>query len=144
MAKTEACVVIYRSVEDVWKFITDLSNLPKWDSGVLEAKQTSSGPIDVGSTFLTRHRWMTYSFRCTEFEPNRRFSFEFSQGPMKGSKASVSLETLDEKTSATFTIYPKIGVGLKLLGPYLNRTLRGHNRESAACVKRILESEEKS
>jgi uncharacterized protein YndB with AHSA1/START domain len=143
MAKIEASVMIDRPVEDVWKFMTNLSNLPKWDSGVLEAKQTSPEPLGVGSTFLTRHKWMTYSFRCSEYEPNHRFSFEFSQGPMKGAKASVNLEAIEEKTSAMFTIDPKIGGVLKLLGPYLNRSLRGHNQESAASVKRILESEAK-
>jgi len=136
--------MINRPPEEVWKFLTDLSNLPKWDSGVLEAKQTSSEPLGVGSTFLTRHRWMTYSFRFSEYEPNHRFSFEFSQGPLKGAKASVNLETIEERTSVTFAIDPKIGGVLKLLGPYLNRSLREHNRESAASVKHILESDAKS
>ena len=135
--------MISRSPEEVWKFLTDLSNFPKWDAGVLEAKQTSPEPLGVGSTFVTRHRWMTYSFRCSEYEPNHRFSFEFSQGPMKGARASVNLETIEEMTSATFAIDPKIGSVLKLLGPYLNRSLREHNRESAAGVRRILESEAK-
>ena len=144
MAKIQEQVMINRPPEEVWKFLTDLSNLPKWDSGVLEAKQTSSEPLGVGSTFLTRHRWMTYSFRCSEYEPNHRFSFEFSQGPLKGAKASVNLETIEERTSATFAIDPKIGGVLKLLGPYLNRSLREHNRESAASVKHILEYDAKS
>jgi len=144
MAKIQERVIINRPPEEVWKFLTDLSNLPKWDSGVLEAKQTSPEPLGVGSTFLTRHRWITYYFRCSEYEPNHRFSFEFSQGPMKGAKASVNLETIEEKTSATFAIDPKIGGVLKLFGPYLNRNLRGHNRESAATVKRILESKAQS
>jgi len=144
VTRIEARVVIDRSVDEVWKFVTDLSNLPKWDSGVLEAKQTSAGPFGVGSTFLTRHRRMTYSFRCSEYEPNHKFSFEFSKGPMKGAKASISFETIEEKTSATFAMDPKIGGVLKLLGPYLNRSLRGHNQASAASVKRILESEARS
>jgi len=144
MAKIQEQVIINCPSEEVWKFLTDLSNLPKWDSGVLEAKQTSSEPLGVGSTFLTRHRWMAYSFRCSEYEPNHRFSFEFSQGPMKGASASVNLETIEEKTSATFVLDPKIGGVLKLLLPFLNRSLRQHNRESALSVKRILESESQS
>ena len=136
--------MVDRPAESVWNFVTDLSNLPRWDSGVLEAKQTSTGPFGVDSTFLTTHRWLKYSFRCSEDEPDHRFSFEFSQGPMKGTKLSMDLETIEEKTSLTLSIDPKIGGVLKLLGPYLNRSLRGHNRASADNVKRILESEAKS
>ena len=48
MARFETSVTIDRPVEEVWKFITDLSNMPKW-SNILESKQTSPGPMGVGT-----------------------------------------------------------------------------------------------
>jgi len=49
----------------VWKFITDLSKVPTWDTGVLEVKQTSIGPLGLGSTgdFREKMRNMTISVR---------------------------------------------------------------------------------
>jgi uncharacterized protein YndB with AHSA1/START domain len=45
MVKIVASVLIDRPVEEVWKFVMDLSKLPKWNTGILEAKQTSAGPL---------------------------------------------------------------------------------------------------
>jgi len=49
VAKNEMSVLIDRPVEEVWKFVSDLSkNGPKIDPTILEMKQTSSGPIWSG------------------------------------------------------------------------------------------------
>lgn len=55
MTRTEASVTINRSAEDVWKFITDVSNGPKWDEGLTEWRQTFAGPLGVGTTFRAIH-----------------------------------------------------------------------------------------
>ncbi len=44
-------VVIDRPVEAVWRFMTDISNMPRWEDSHAEWKPTSDGPIDLGSTF---------------------------------------------------------------------------------------------
>jgi len=36
--KIKASAIVERPVEEVWKFMTDLENTPKWDPGVLEVK----------------------------------------------------------------------------------------------------------
>ena len=73
MVNVEASVMIDRPVEEVWKFINDLSKVQTWDTGVLEVKQTSTGPPGVGSTCDFRARMMmrnmTISMRITEYDP---------------------------------------------------------------------------
>jgi uncharacterized protein YndB with AHSA1/START domain len=44
MAKFDISVTIKRPVEDVFAVISNPENAPKWQSGTLEAKQTSPGP----------------------------------------------------------------------------------------------------
>jgi uncharacterized protein YndB with AHSA1/START domain len=39
--KTEASVIIDRPVEEVWRFVTDVEKMVKFDPGVLEVKVTS-------------------------------------------------------------------------------------------------------
>ncbi len=83
-------VVIDRPVEDVWKFMTDVSKKPKWGDVGQELKQTSEGPFGAGMTlqlsgaFLGRH--VAYDLRITDVERNRKFTAEFTSGFIKGTK----------------------------------------------------------
>ena len=46
-------VMVNRPVEEVWDFIGSFENTTRWSRGVLEARQTSDGPLGVGSTLQT-------------------------------------------------------------------------------------------
>lgn len=143
MTKIEASAVINRPMEDIWKFMIDLANTPKWDPGVLEAKQTSAGPIGVGTTVQTRHpKDRVLNARVIEYVPGQKFTLEFTTGPVKGSKISYSIEEADGQKSTKLTRPFDIRFSgfYKLVGPFL---VRGARRESGAeigNVKRILES----
>jgi uncharacterized protein YndB with AHSA1/START domain len=145
MSKFEASVMIDRPVEEVWRFITDLSKLPIWDQEVLEPKQTSAGPLGVGATceFGAKmgNTTMTILMRVTEFEPNRRCSFEQITGPLKGTTESDSLETIEGKTRFTRTGDLKFSGFYKLLGPFITPGMRRAVVASLGNAKRILESE---
>ena len=49
----QSTIVIRRSPEDVGRFLSDVSNISKWDRGVAEATQHSGEPMQVGSEFET-------------------------------------------------------------------------------------------
>jgi pimeloyl-ACP methyl ester carboxylesterase len=103
MAKFEASVMIDRPVEKVWKFVTDLSKLPKWNTEVLEAKETSAGPLGVGTTLQVRSSNMVGHARVVEYELNRRAAFEYPSGPLKGTMERSSVENVEGKTRFTRT-----------------------------------------
>jgi hypothetical protein len=74
-ANIEYGVIIRRPIEDVWSFITDFRNQPKWDEGVCEIIEISPGPIGVGTRIVDRGYGLGYSnwhesFRVIEFVPN--------------------------------------------------------------------------
>ncbi len=50
MIRGEGNMIIYRPIEAVWNFLTDLENYPKWHKGMAEARKTSEGPMGVGTT----------------------------------------------------------------------------------------------
>jgi uncharacterized membrane protein len=91
--------VIDRPVEDVWKFMIDISNMPEWEDSRAEWKQTSEGPIDSGSTFQSSIRFLgrevKFDLRITEFEPNRTFAVEALNGFGKGTKMSYLMEPVE-------------------------------------------------
>jgi len=144
MTKIESSVVIDRSVEDVWKFITDVANGPKWDEGLTEWKQTSAGSIGVGTTLQAIHPKLTYSERVVGYEPNRMLSLEITSGPAKGSVGTLSMESIERKTKLTESTDYRFSGLYKLVGPFLTLTARGETSSRVGNVKRILESKANS
>ena len=133
MARAEVSTTIKRSAEDVWAVISNVENNPRWSSFALEAKQTSPGPIGVGTTarfvgkFLGR-RMETESV-VTEFEPNRKYSWENTSGPFP-LKGSAVLEPVGAGTTrVTASMEGEPGRFFKLAEPLVitmgKRTLQG-------------------
>jgi uncharacterized protein YndB with AHSA1/START domain len=144
MAKIEASVMIDRPVEEVWKFVTDLSKLPKWNTEVLEAKQTSPGPLGVGTTLQIRSSNIVENAKVIEYEPGRKCAFEITSGPIKGSTENSNVETIEGKTRFTRTGDVKFSGFYKLVGPFITPRWRREYVASVGNLKRILESEAKS
>ena len=49
----ESSIVIRRQPEQVWSFLANVANIPKWDRGVAGIQRTTSEPMGVGSEFDT-------------------------------------------------------------------------------------------
>jgi len=145
MTKIEASVAIDRPVVDVWKFVTNPSNYPKWDKGVIEARQTSTGPLGVGATLEAKtQEFGVLKMQVLEYEPNRKFAYEFSAGPSKGTVATFSMEAIEEKSRLSATNDLRIVGFYRLLGPFVVRRMRRRVPENLSNLKRALESEAKS
>lgn len=133
-------------VEEVWKLIADPSKTPKWDKFTLEERQTSAGPIGVGTTLVTTLRAFstnfTFSERVIGYEANRKYSLEFTSGPAKGTVCIWSIENIEGKTRFAETIDYKLGGFWKLVGPFMTRSQEKSTEARADNVKRILESQE--
>jgi uncharacterized membrane protein len=150
--KSEASVMIDRPAEEVWKFITDLSNATKWfiPAPLVELRQTSAGPLGVGTTLVESRRVyyknFTWSDRVIEDMPNHKFSLEIISGPMKGTIGTWSIENIEGKTRLTETVNYKLNGFYKLVKPFIGRKAKVE-KESVTHVgniKRILESEAQS
>lgn len=137
-------MVIDRSVEDVWRYINDLSRASEWDEGVIEAKQTSTGPPGVGATFQSKRRKEgIINFRCTEFEPNRKLTLEFTNTPLHGTTESLTVESQDGKARLTWTVETKFNGSYRLIGPFLIGSFRKLSQTQVGNLKRVMESEAK-
>jgi uncharacterized protein YndB with AHSA1/START domain len=84
MFKVEGTVVINRPIEEVFKFLTTPGSSAQWQGMVLESKQTSEGPVGVGTTgqsasqFLGRR--MESTWEVTEHELNRKTAYKSTSG----------------------------------------------------------------
>jgi carbon monoxide dehydrogenase subunit G len=136
-------VTVNRPVAEVWDFISNFENTTRWSRGVLEARQTSDGPLGVGSTLRTVvkafGRRRTADYLVTEYEPNRAFAFEVTSGPMT-SRARYSIEPAGAGTRLTASGEAEATGPYKLLAPVLVSTVKRHSQNDLANLKRILEA----
>ena len=51
MITVEKSIVIDRRQEDLFEYVSDHTNAPRWQRGLLEVRRATEGPIGVG----TRH-----------------------------------------------------------------------------------------
>jgi uncharacterized membrane protein len=67
----ENTIHIDRPVDEVFAFLSDFENIPKWNYYVLEVRQLSESPIGVGTTYHQVRKTDEQDFRIIEFEPNQ-------------------------------------------------------------------------
>src|SRR5215211_7534688 len=70
MLEFENTVYIDRPIGEVFAFLSDFENIPKWNYYVLDVKQLSESPIGIGTTYHQVRKTDEQDFRITEFEPN--------------------------------------------------------------------------
>jgi uncharacterized membrane protein len=68
----ENTIAIYRPIDEVFAFLSDFENIPKWNYYVLEVRQLSESPIGIGTTYHQVRKTDQQDFRIIEFEPNHR------------------------------------------------------------------------
>jgi uncharacterized membrane protein len=66
----ENIIRIERPVEEVFAFLSDFANIPKWNYYVLEVRKLSDNPSGVGTTYHQVRKTDEQDFRIIEFEPN--------------------------------------------------------------------------
>src|SRR5215204_832086 len=72
MLEFENTIRIDRPVDEVFAFLSDFKNIPKWNYYVLEERQLSDNPIGVGTAYHQVRKTDEQDFRIIEFEPNHR------------------------------------------------------------------------
>ncbi len=82
----------------VFAFLADIGNLPRWQSGVVRAEQTSPGPVTVGTTAILERRLMGQDVRAdlrvTRFEPGHAIVLETDASGLHV-VATIELEAID-------------------------------------------------
>jgi uncharacterized protein YndB with AHSA1/START domain len=137
-------ITINRPVAEVFAYVSDASNEPAWHTDVLEARQTSEGPIGIGTTFLIRVKpSMGVSEGVTEvigFDPNRRQVIRGEMGSMRPTITDL-FEPADGGTKFTRRIQIEASGLMRLMLP-LVRPMTGKIWTGfLANLKRVLEQE---
>jgi carbon monoxide dehydrogenase subunit G len=134
-------ITIARSPHDVFEFISDLENVPKWNYAIAETRKASEGPVAVGTRYRQLRSLPNRSeetLQVTEFEPDRRFAFEGGLGPFKGT-LTYELEEIGGRTRLTNNadLEPR-GIA-KLAAPIAAGRVRGAVAENLEALRQLLE-----
>jgi uncharacterized protein YndB with AHSA1/START domain len=145
MAHIEGEIIINRPIEDVFDFVADERNEPRYNPRMLHAEQSSAGPIGVGTRFCAESKAMgrtvEMTIEFTAYERPRRLA------------SSTHLSTMDIQGLLTFDAVPQgtrmqwswdlehRGM-LKLVVPLVAVMGRRQERAIWSSLKRYLEAQE--
>ncbi len=145
MINVSVSTIIARPIADVFAFATNFENNPKWETNFQDVKRTSSGPIGVGTTFQcvlkVPGQRVESRFVITEFEPNRKISFDADKPAQAKPKGSMLFESVEGGTKVTSLPRPEFGGFFKLLEPLMAGYIKKQNTEHLANLKRLLEAQ---
>jgi len=136
-------VVIARSPDEVFAFVSDARNRPSWDDSVDSEELTSPEPIRVGSTVRTRMRSMGRDYEIdweiVEHEPPTRQRIESTSGPFSTTLV-YELAGDGDGTSVRFSVTGRPTGFLRLIQPLIARTTQRNLDEGFARLKGVLEA----
>ncbi len=98
MFKFENTIRIDRPIAEVFAFLSDFENIPKWNYYVLEVTKLSNGPIGIGTMYHQVRKTDEQDLRITELDQNHKIVVK------TWPQSSPSLEmrlTLDEEGNTT-------------------------------------------
>lgn len=133
----------------VWAVLVDFPNVPTWENGVLEVRQTSPGTPGVGTTFVARRsyggRVANVDCRITDWQEGRSATMQLLSGPTSGSWSCYAVEPLGNDASrvtfsADFALPPLVRPLTPLVALMGRRLVRGNLRRLADRVQVIAAS----
>jgi uncharacterized protein YndB with AHSA1/START domain len=142
MIRVGRSIVIDRPAEVVFAFVSDQTNAPRWQRGLLEVRRTTDGPVGVG----TRHtvvrtllgRRLMLSNEYTRYEPNELVAFEWS-GTMPG-QASYVVEPSGDRARLTSRIEMRPTGLLRVAEPLMAARLSRDVEANLRALKGVLEA----
>ncbi len=136
-------VVIERPVEEVFAFATEPSNVPKWQSSVVEMKKVTEGPVDVGTKASVVREFLGRRIETTEevveYVPHSRFMLKSAAGPVPFTVTS-DFEPVGGGTRFEVTIDADPSGLFQLAGPLFARRAKKELESNLGHLKKLLEA----
>ena len=119
-------VTIRRPASEVFEFLADGLNGPKWRTGILDITHVSG--TGVGAVYKQGvkgpgGRRIDADYRITTYEPDTRLAFEAIAGPVRP-EGEYLLDEVDGGTHLSFALHAELG-GIKklLMGGAVQKTM---------------------
>ena len=142
----DVTVLIERPIEEVFAFLADGTNDPKFSPRVQEIAKTTDGPPGVGTVYAStvKDAGMTTKreFAITEFQPPTRIRWaEQSRNIVTAPEGGYDLSPEGQGTRVTlFNVLRGHGIVGKVLEPLALRAARKGADDFGASIKRAVEA----
>jgi uncharacterized membrane protein len=142
VARAEHTVVVGRPPEEVFAYLTDLSNVPSWQSGSVEVREPE-GSLGVGTSYVQVLKFLGKRIETTlevvEFESGRRFVLKSQSGPIPFQVRHM-LEPAGKGTRLQVTLEGEPGGFFRLAEGLVERNAQRQIEQDLAMLKKLVEA----
>jgi hypothetical protein len=143
MVNVNVSTVINRPVADVFAFVANFENHPKWETDFQEVKQLMATPNGVGTTYQCLLKFpgqmAASKFVITEYELNHKIAFVGEPAGLATPKGGYLFDVTDGGTKITSQPRPEFRGFFRLLEPMMVGYIRKNNIDHLNNLKRLLE-----
>ena len=143
MVTIQGEILIERPREDVFEFVANGENEPRYNSEMRVAKKITEGPIGAGTSFrqeiMARRKIVPMTTEFTEFDRPRRIA-EVSTWTGGGSTGALTFEPVDGSTLMRWSWDVQTHGVLRFMGPLVASMGRRQERRIWTGLKQLLEA----
>ncbi len=144
----EITVEIERPVEDVWAFMSETFNMPRLRGQSLTFRQTSPGPVGVGTSYEGRAMVLGFETLVTgsiiEWDPPHATAAVVHARPLRSFTLRETFEPSAVGTRLTRSFDLELRLPLKIIWPVIGPLVVRRWRDATRNIKVLMESEESS
>jgi uncharacterized protein YndB with AHSA1/START domain len=144
VARIEGEIVIERPVEEVFDFVADERNEPRYNPRMLRVEKLSPGPIGTGTRFRAemtgRRRPVEMTVELTGYERPRRLASTTHLSSME-IRGSLTFDPVPEGTGMRWRWNLEPRGFLNVLSPLIARMGRRQEQAIWSGLKRVLEAQ---
>ena len=142
MINLDLGVLIDKPVKDVFAFITNPANMPKWNVAVVSMEQITPGAVGLGTKFKNvgemMGRRIEGEMEVIAFEPDSKYGFQMNAGPVQVN-VTLGFKTVGTGTKLSLNAQGNPGGLFKLAEPVMQGRVKSMMEENLARLKSVLE-----
>jgi len=135
-------MLVDKPVKDVFAFVADPNNMPKWNSAVVSLEQITPGEVGVGTKFKSTGEMMGRriegEMQVTAYEPDTKCGFQVNAGPMQVN-ITLSFKTVGTGTKVSLNAQGNPAGFFKLAEGVMTGRVKSMMEENLARLKTQLE-----
>jgi uncharacterized membrane protein len=143
MITLELGILIDRPVPEVFHYVTDLTNIPRWQTTVSSIQPTENRPIGVGSTYKVSAEMIGRKIEgllvIREYEPDSKFGYEMKSGPTT-IQAVINFKPAGTGTKITLSGQAEPEGVLKVAEGALQGQVKAQMEKNLTNLKKVLEA----
>jgi uncharacterized membrane protein len=146
MVRVTSEILVTRSADEVFAFIADAENNPRWQRGMRSCRWVTPGPIGVGSTYTQRARFLgrdiASTFEVTDLQPGRSISIRTIEStfPIEVTRSAVPIG--DDRTRVNAVVVGDPTGVFRIATPVLRRMVQRSVRADYRRLQRLLDRAE--